>query len=144
MFSKPRYHKNAPNDKLLRIMNHIIKGTSMARRGRKSAAEAKAERLTWFLLVLIFALLSILQDNVEAGAVPNWLVPLSGAVVLLGSGIYQYSNNWRVSPMTWIIGAILLLFGLVNVLVDPTLDLTGFSLLAFAAVILFGLLTGET
>jgi hypothetical protein len=29
-------------------------------------------------------------------------------------------------------------------MVDPTLDLTGLSLLAFAAVILFGLLTGET
>ena len=69
-------------------------------------------------------------------SVPNWVVPLSGAVVLLGSG------TW--SPITWIVGSILLIFGLVNVLVDPTLDLTGFSLLAFAAVILFGLLTGET
>lgn len=116
----------------------------MAKHRRKSAAETKAEQLTWFLLVLIFALLSIFQDNVAADLIPNWLVPLSGAVVLLGSGIYQYSRNWRVSPMTWIIGAVLLMFGLVNVLIDPTLNLTGFSLLAFAAVILFGLFTGET
>ena len=117
----------------------------MAKRGRKSNAELKVERMTWFLLVLIFAILSILQDNIEAAqAVPNWIVPLSGAVVLLGSGTYQFMKNWRVSPITWIIGSILLIFGLVNVLVDPTLNLTGFSLLAFAVVILFGLLTGET
>ncbi len=117
----------------------------MARRGgRKSKAEQKAERVTWFMLVLIFALISIAQDNLNIGALPNWLVPLSGAIVLLGSGIYQFNNNWTVSPITWLTGTVLLMFGLVNILVDPTLDLTGLSLLAFAAVILFGLLTGET
>ncbi len=117
----------------------------MAKRRRKSDEELKIERMTWFLLVLIFAILSILQDNVEMiQSVPNWIVPLSGAVVLLGSGTYQFTQNWRVSPITWIVGSVLLIFGLVNVLVDPTLNLTGFSLLAFATVILFGLLTGET
>lgn len=118
----------------------------MARRKRKTQAEAKVERVTWFLLVLIFAILSITEENLTVGqqVVPNWLVPIAGAVILLGSGFYQYTRRWRVSPLTWIIGSILLLFGLINLYVDPTLDLTGLSLLAFAAVILFGLLTGET
>lgn len=117
---------------------------SRSKSRRKSQDEIKTEQITWFLLVLIFALLSITGDNLPANTIPNWLVPFSGAVVLLGSGIYQYTRNWRVSPITWIIGSVLLMFGLVNLLVDPTLNLTGFSLLAFAAVILFGLLTGET
>ncbi len=111
---------------------------------RKSEDEIKVEQVTWFLLVLIFALLSILNENLAQVVVPNWLVPLAGAVVLLGSGIYQYSKGWRVSPITWIIGSVLLVFGIVNVLIDQTLNLTGFSLLAFAAVIFFGLVTGET
>jgi len=115
------------------------------RRRRKSEAEQKVERITWFLLVLIFAALSIFQDNItNAQTIPNWVVPLSGSIVLLSSGMYQFTKNWRVSPITWIVGSVLLIFGMVNLLVDPTLDLTGFSLLAFAAVILFGLLTGET
>lgn len=114
---------------------------------RKSADEAKAERITWFLLVLIFGILSVIQDNLlitQAVVIPNWIVPMSGALVLIGSGMYQYNNHWRVSPVTWMAGMILLIFGLINLLVDQTLDLTGLSLLAFAAVILFGLLTGET
>ncbi len=113
---------------------------------RKSEAESKVERLTWFLLVIIFAVLSIAEDNLTGtqDIIPNWVVPISGAVVLLGSGVYQYSRKWRVSPVTWIIGVILLMFGLINLYVDQSLDLTGLSLLSFAAVILFGLLTGET
>lgn len=106
----------------------------------------KVERITWFLLVLIFALISVAEDNlgVPESAIPNAFVPMSGAIILLGSGIYQYGRRWRVSPVTWIVGAILLIFGLLNLLVDPALDLSGLSLLSFAAVILFGLLTGET
>lgn len=111
---------------------------------RKSAAEMKVERITWFLLVLIFALISIAQDNLAVVNIPKYLVPTTGAIVLLGSGMYQFTKHWRVSPITWIVGTILMMFSMVNILVDPTLDLTGLSLLSFAAVILFGLLTGET
>lgn len=113
---------------------------------RKTKAEMKVERMTWFMLVLIFALISIAEDNlgIPEETIPNWLVPMSGAVVLLSSGIYQYTRHWRVSPITWIIGAILLMFGLLIMLVEPALNLNGLSLLAFAGVILFGLLTGET
>ena len=120
------------------------KRSSSRSKPRKSTEEAQAEQITWFLLVLIFALLSISRENLPWVVIPNWLIPFSGAVVLLGSGFYQYNNNWRVSPITWIIGAVLMMLGVVNILIDPTLNLTGFSLLAFAAVIAFGLLTGET
>jgi hypothetical protein len=107
----------------------------------KSNAEAKVERITWFLLVMIFALLSIFKDL----ALPNWAVPLAGAIILLGSGVYQYTNKWRVSPMTWIAGTLMLFFALMNLMFGfNQFDFLGPSLLVFALVIGFGILTGET
>src|SRR5512145_564502 len=72
----------------------------------KSEAEARAERLTWFFLVLIFAILQIFTQN--GIIIQYWLIPLSGSIVLLGSGLYQYTRRWRVSPFTWLAGALLL------------------------------------
>ncbi len=115
---------------------------STSRPRGKSEAEARAERLTWFFLVLIFAALQLLsQNNIN---IQNWLVPLSGAVVLLGSGLYQYANRWRVSPTTWLAGALLTFLAILNLYLDPARSFLGESLAVFAAVILIGLLTGET
>ena len=108
--------------------------------GRKSQAEAKVERMTWFFLVMIFAILFIIPEE----NVPNWTVPTAGCFILLGSGVYQYSRRWRVSPMTWIAGTIMLLLGMTNLYVEPDQDFSGFALLTFAAVIGMGALTGET
>lgn len=107
---------------------------------RKSDAEARVERFTWFLLVILFATLNMLP----AGSVPNAFVPISGAIILLGSGMYQYFRRWHVSPVTWIAGSIMLVLGLYNLAMDPTRDFLGLSLIAFAIVIGFGVLTGET
>lgn len=115
---------------------------STSRSRGKSEAEARAERLTWFFLVLIFAVLQLLsQNNIN---IQNWLVPLSGAVVLLGSGLYQYANRWRVSPTTWLAGALLTFLAILNLYLNPARSFLGESLAIFAAVILIGLLTGET
>lgn len=108
----------------------------------KSSAEARAERLTWFFLVLIFAILQILNQS-DIG-VQNWLIPMSGAIVLLGSGVYQYSRRWRVSPVTWLGGALLFFLALLNLYSIPGRSFLGESLIIFAVVILVGLLTGET
>lgn len=110
---------------------------------KKSAAELRVERLTWGLLVLIFAVLYILTDE-AISAVPNWLVPLAGAVVLLASGLYQYSRRWRVSPLTWIIGAIMLFFALLSFYVIPGRSFIVETLIATMVVIVFGTFTGET
>lgn len=109
---------------------------------RKSAAEARVERITWFLLVLIFALIHVLEEG--GVTLPNWFVPLSGAVVLIGSGLYQYSRRWRVSPVTWLAGAILGMLAFINLYFSPTRSFLGISLIVFAGVILVGLVTGET
>ncbi len=107
---------------------------------RKSEAEARVEQVTWFLLVLIFAAMSMLPE----GSVPNALVPLGGALVMLGSGLYQYSHRWRVSPITWVVGSLMMAIGLYSIYVNQTVDLLPHSLVAFAIVIGFGVVTGET
>jgi hypothetical protein len=116
----------------------------MARRsdGRgKSEREARIERLTWGALVLVFALLQFIPGS---ASIPNWLVPLSGAVILLVSGVYQYRRGWRVSPVTWAGGVLLAVFAFYNLRLNPSVNFLGASLLVFAAVILFGVISGET
>ncbi len=108
----------------------------------KSAAEARVERITWFMLVLIFAIINVLLEG--GVGLPNWFVPLSGCVVLLGSGIYQYSRRWKVSPITWLAGSSLGALAAVNLYFLPDRSFLGISLIVFAGVILIGLVTGET
>lgn len=107
---------------------------------RKSYAEARAERVTWFLLVLVFAIVSLF----DAGEIPNWIIPASGAFILLGSGIYQSVRRWRVSALTWIGGTVMLVLAVISYYVSPEQDFFAFTLLTFALVIGFGVLTGET
>jgi len=111
--------------------------------GKKSAAEARVERLTWGLLVLIFAVLYLVSDNVME-TIPNWLIPGIGAVILLSSGIFQYSKRWRVSPITWIGGILMLLFALLAFYVLPTREFLVETLIVTLAVIIFGTFSGET
>ena len=110
---------------------------------KKSRDEARVERLTWGLLVLIFALLYFASDSFLQ-AMPNWLVPLAGGVVLLGSGMYQYGRRWRVSPVTWITGMILVVLAIVGLYIAPSRPFIVESLLITLIVIVFGTFTGET
>ncbi|MBC8170665.1 MAG: hypothetical protein H7X77_03300 [Anaerolineae bacterium] len=110
------------------------------RQRTRLAKEDRIERVTWFLLVLVFAVFNLLPED---NTLPNWLVPMLGSIILLGSGIYQSSNRMRVSPITWVSGSALLFMGLFN-LYAPSLNFIGFSLIVFAVVIAFGVLTGET
>ncbi len=109
---------------------------------RKSEREAKVERFTWFLLVLVFAVLYLFPP--DENNIPNWIIPFSGCVILLGSGFYQYSRRWRVSPATWIAGSILFTLTVINLYVSPEQNYYGLVLLIFAAVIGIGVITGET
>jgi hypothetical protein len=71
-------------------------------------------------------------------------VPLAGAVVLLGSGMYQHARHWRVSPVTWITGVILLVLAVIGFYVAPQRPFIIESLLVTLIVIIFGTFTGET
>lgn len=109
---------------------------------RKSQAEARIERMTAILLVGVFAIIYIAeQRNID---VHNALVPFAGGVILFGSSLYQYGQKWRVSPWTWVSGTILLMLAIYNIVVDPSANFFGVSLLIFAIVLTVGLFTGET
>ena len=108
----------------------------------KSPAEARVERLTWGLLVLIFAVLYVFENI--AAVVPNWAVPIAGAVVLLGSGVYQYSRRWRVSPITWIGGVVLLVLAMISIYTSTTRTFIVESLIVTLIVIIVGTFGGET
>lgn len=124
-------------------MKRRARSETSTRRGiRKSEAEARVERITWALLVLAFALFQISPQGISN--LPNWFLPAAGAVILLGSASYQYTRRWRVNPMTWIAGAVMLFFTLYNVYINPAQNFLGLSLILFFIVILFGLITGET
>ncbi len=110
------------------------------RSSRKSGAEARIERLTWFSLVVIFAVLNTIPE----GTVPHATTPIAGAVILLGSGLVQYGRRWHVSPLTWIGGTVMLMLGLYNTLIDPDQNFLGLALIVFACVIGFGAITNET
>ncbi|MBL8162105.1 MAG: hypothetical protein JNJ61_08975 [Anaerolineae bacterium] len=108
----------------------------------KSRDEERIERMTWFALVIIFAALQILPEG--GLTLPNWFVPLSGSIVLLASGAVQYSRGWRVSPITWLAGAMLAALSFINLNISPERNFLGISMIVFAGVILMGLITGET
>lgn len=110
---------------------------------RKSPSEARVERITWGLLVLIFAVLYVVSDS-TVESIPNWLVPFSGAVILLGSGLYQYIRRWRVSPITWIAGAVMLMLAAISWYVLPSRPFIIETLIATLIVIIAGTFTGET
>jgi hypothetical protein len=108
-------------------------------RRKKGTAEARAERVTWALLVLVFAIVQLLPATL-----PNFFVPFAGALILLGSGTYQYVRRWPASPVTWIGGALLAFFSYYSLTINPAQSFQSEALVIFAAVIIFGLLTGET
>lgn len=113
--------------------------TTESRSRRKSEAEARVERITWGLLVLVFAFVELTRDR---ATFPNFFVPFAGALILLGSGLYQYSRRWKVSPITWIAGAFMAFF--TYLAFDSGRNYVGESLVVFFVVIVFGLITGET
>lgn len=111
-------------------------------RRKKSAAEARVERVTWGLMVLIFAVLYLFEDI--AAAVPNWAIPVAGAIILLGSGVFQFTRRWRVSPITWIGGVVLLVLAMIAIYTNTTRTFILESLLVTVIVIVIGTFGGET
>jgi hypothetical protein len=106
---------------------------------RKTGKEARAERITWFAMVVVFMLISF-DRNVT---LPDYIVPFVIAGILFMSGIYQYTKQWRVSPATWITGAVLTLAGIFGIYYNSPVDLRLVSLVAVLIIIGLGVLTNE-
>ena len=108
---------------------------------QKSAGELKAERLTWFGLVGIFIVLSVVPDWL---AIHNAFTPLAAGLVLLASGIYQYRQKWRVGFFTWVVATLMLVMALYNIFDRPELDLSFAVIVLVVIVIALGVFTNET
>ncbi len=126
----------------------------MARRRRnvKSREEAKVERRTWLALAGVFILLSLFDPE---NTLPDYAVAFTIAGILMASGIYQFmqsddNESWRVSPVTWIVAAILGLFATFYAFsefrgwIRLPLDLRLISLGATYVIIVMGILTNES
>jgi hypothetical protein len=109
------------------------------RRSRRTS-ERQVEVITFGLVVLLF-----LAQLSFRGAFTTPVILILGAVVLLGSAIYQSQRRWRVNPMTWIGGASMLIFGVLALQsgqvafgLGPLLPLG-----IFAAVLVASFVSGE-
>lgn len=107
---------------------------------KKTGAEARAERITWFMLVMIFIVLSF-DISVQ---IPGYFIPFTVGTILFGSGFYQYRRGWRVSPVTWMVAATMFVIGGLNwylglAIIDPILA----SLIGTVLVIFMGIITNE-
>ena len=67
--------------------------------------EAFVELVTAGLLALTFVIYLLFPFG-------QGIAMLVGGLILLGSGAYQTSKGWHVSPFTWVVGIILTLGGL--------------------------------
>lgn len=112
-------------------------------RNTKKAKEARVERITWALLVLIFALVYLAPDT-TIESLPNWLIPAACAFVLLGSGLYQTVRGWSVSPVTWIGGIVMLVLAILAFYFLRQNNFLLETLLVTVAVIAYGTFVGET
>ena len=127
----------------------------MARRRRrgnvKSREEAKVERRTWLALAGVFIVLSLFDPE---NALPDYVVAFTIAGILAASGIYQFvqsddNESWRVSPITWIVAAILGLFATFYAFsefrgwIRTPIDLRLLSLAATYVIIVLGIITNE-
>lgn len=107
----------------------------------KSAKELRVERMTWFALVAIFVISSIIPEGTP---IPNAVTPFAGGLVLIFSGIYQYAKKWRVNFTTWIAGTLMLVMAGYNITNRPDLDLSFIVIILVAIVIAMGIFTNET
>lgn len=106
---------------------------------RKTGQEAKAERLTWFALIMVFVLLSF--D--ETVSVPEVIIPFVIAGILLASSVYQFSQGWQWSWFNVFIAAVLILSGVYDIYFALPVDLVLMSLISVVAILLFGIITNE-
>ena len=127
------------NVKVIEIINPY-KANTMA---RKKGSEAKAERTTWFAMILVFALLRF-----DTGVnIPQFLLPFIIGTILVIGGVYQLSHKWPVSPFTWIIAAILFLFSVwtfIDTLPALPIDMVLVSIVATIIHIVIGIVSNES
>ncbi|MEP7287292.1 MAG: hypothetical protein ABI947_16170 [Chloroflexota bacterium] len=110
-----------------------------ARRRERRSEERQVEMVSFGAIIVIFAITLLFPGKFS----PAWISVIGGGI-LVASGVYQSQRHWRVNPMTWIGGILLLLAGILAL--SGSSPLPGGILLPigiFAAVIIASAITGE-
>jgi hypothetical protein len=107
---------------------------SYSRRERRGG-ERQVELVTFGLIIVLFLISLLFPLRSE-------VIAFIGGGILTASALYQWQRRWRVNPMTWIGGIILLILGIFGVQ-----GRMGFSIMLplaiFGFVLLASFLTGE-
>jgi hypothetical protein len=102
------------------------------------ALERRFERGV-YALILALLLITLLVPNIGAD-----VVTLIAGAILMGSAIYQTSRRWRVNPLTWAGGIVLLFMGYVRWQTPEAIPGgIAFPLLIIIGVVVGGVLTGD-
>lgn len=132
-YARDDYYDDRPR----RRRSYSYGGYSNRRRSRRSS-ERQVELFSFLAIVVLF-LLQLMAGT----AFPTMTILLLGAMVLLGSAIYQSSRRWRVNPMTWVGGALMLVFAVLGLQGTPIPLGPLLPLAIFGAVLVASFVTGE-
>jgi peptidoglycan/LPS O-acetylase OafA/YrhL len=109
------------------------------RRRERRMEERRTETVTFVLIMLLFVFYIAFPGRISTA----W-ISVIGGVILTGSAIYQNQRRWRVNPMTWVGGAIMLLAGIFALNGGGAIPGGIFLPIGiFAAVIILSFMTGE-
>ncbi len=107
------------------------------RRRERRQSERTVELVSFGLIIVLFAI-TLLYPGINPST-----IALVGGAILLGSAVFQWQRRWRVNPVTWIGGVIMLVAGFLGLQGQPMPLGIFLPLLVFGAVIVASFLTGE-
>ncbi len=106
------------------------------RRRERRNEERQVELVTFGLIIVLFVI-TLLYPLSPA------VVAFIGGAILTGSAVIQWQRHWRVNPMTWLGGIILLIVGVFGLQGRGVPYGTLLPLAIFGLVLLASFLTGE-
>jgi hypothetical protein len=104
---------------------------------RKTAQEAKIERLTWFAMVITFLFMT--NNQIEGS-----YTLLAVSIILILSGLYQWRKRWSVGPAVFLLAGIGILTGFYSLYQPVPVDLSLGAFLIILAVIGIGVITNDS
>jgi hypothetical protein len=111
------------------------RGSGYRRRGRRRE-ERTIEMASMGLIIVLFAITLLYPVKPE-------VIALIGGGIFLAAAVFQWQRRWRVNPMTWIGGLIMLIAGVLGLQGNGLPGGIFLPLGVFGLVIVASLLTGE-
>jgi intracellular septation protein A len=105
---------------------------------RERRQEERTVEMVSFGAIIVLFVITLLYP------IPAATISLIGGGVLVGAAVYQWQRRWRVNPITWIGGAVMLFAGLWGIQGGRGVPGNMFLPMGiFALVIIASFLTGE-